>query len=55
MSAETLIWTLILFGGTIAVVVWLISIAFRKEAAHLHDGGGSDDAAGPDRAVPPAS
>ena len=37
MDAETLIWTLVLFGGTILVVVWLISIAFRKDAAHAHD------------------
>jgi hypothetical protein len=55
MTAETLIWTLILFGGTIAVVGWLISIAWRKEAAHLHNGGDTDDTAGPDQAAPPES
>lgn len=38
MNAETLIWTLILFGGTILAVVWLIAIAWRRETAHLHDG-----------------
>ena len=38
MNVETLIWTLILFGGTILVVVWLITVAWRKEAAHLHNG-----------------
>jgi hypothetical protein len=45
MNAETLIWTLILFGGTILVVAWLITIAWRKEAAHLHNGGDGDGAA----------
>jgi hypothetical protein len=31
MDAETLIWTLILFGGTVVAVVWLSYIAWRKE------------------------
>jgi hypothetical protein len=44
MNAETLIWTLILFGGTILVVVWLIAVAWSKEAAHLHNGEDSDGA-----------
>jgi hypothetical protein len=44
MNAETLIWTLILFGGTVLVVVWLIAVAWRKEAAHLHNGGDGDGA-----------
>jgi hypothetical protein len=37
MDAETLIWTLILFGGTVVVVLWLVAVAFRKDAAHEHD------------------
>lgn len=45
MNAETLIWTLILFGGTILVVGWLIAIAWRKESAHVHNGGDADAAA----------
>ena len=45
MNAETLIWTLILFGGTVLVVVWLIAVAWRKEAAHLHNGADGDGAA----------
>lgn len=38
MDAETLIWTLILFGGTVVVVIWLVAVAFRKDAAHVHEG-----------------
>ncbi len=53
MDAETLIWTLILFGGTIAVVVWLVSIAWRREAAHLHDGSDPDAVSPADQATPP--
>lgn len=37
MDAETLIWTLILFGGTVAIVLWLVLVAFHKDAAHEHD------------------
>jgi hypothetical protein len=37
MDAETWIWTLVLFGGTIVVVLWLVAVAFRKDAAHEHD------------------
>lgn len=45
MNAETLIWTLILFGGTIVAVVWLTAVAWRREAAHLPNGKDSDGAA----------
>ncbi|MFI7245265.1 hypothetical protein [Streptomyces qinglanensis] len=31
MDVETVIWTLILFGGTVVAVVWLSYIAWRKE------------------------
>lgn len=31
MDAETLIWTLILFGGTVLAVVWLSYVAWRKD------------------------
>ena len=41
MDMETLIWTLILFGGTVLAVVWLISVAWRKEKDHI-DGGDQD-------------
>jgi hypothetical protein len=37
MDAETLIWTLILFGGTVAVVLGLVVVAWRKDADHLED------------------
>ncbi|MGW0821094.1 hypothetical protein [Streptomyces sp. NPDC002845] len=33
MDAETLIWTLILFGGTVLAVVWLSYAAWRKDKA----------------------
>lgn len=39
MTAETLIWTVILFGGTIVVVLWLVAIAWRHESAGEHDDG----------------
>lgn len=42
MTTQTVIWTLILFGGTVLAVVWLSAIAWRKEAAHLHNGDGAD-------------
>ncbi|MGC9538940.1 hypothetical protein [Streptomyces sp. UG1] len=31
MDAETLIWTLVLFGGTVLAVVWLGYAAWRKD------------------------
>jgi hypothetical protein len=31
MDAETIIWTVILFGGTIAIVAWLLYWAWRKD------------------------
>ncbi|MBC9731266.1 hypothetical protein [Streptomyces sp. TRM68367] len=31
MDAETVIWTLILFGGTVLAVVWLTYAAWCKE------------------------
>ncbi|WP_338899887.1 hypothetical protein WBG99_33160 [Streptomyces sp. TG1A-60] len=31
MDVETLIWTLILFGGTVLAVVWLSYAAWRKD------------------------
>lgn len=31
MDAATLIWTLILFGGTIVVVVWLLGWAWSAD------------------------
>ncbi len=31
MDAETVIWTLILFGGTVLALVWLTYVAWRKE------------------------
>ena len=37
MDAETLIWTLILFGGTVAICVGLVVVALRKDEQHLHD------------------
>lgn len=39
MSAETLIWTVILFGGTIVVVAWLVAIAWRHESSGEHGNG----------------
>lgn len=39
MDAETLIWTLILFGGTVLALVWLTYVAWRKE--QNDDRGGS--------------
>ena len=41
MDVETLIWTLILFGGTVLVVVWLLAVAMRKDKNHI-DGGDQD-------------
>jgi hypothetical protein len=41
MDMETAIWTLILFGGTVLALVWLIGIAWRKQGAHV-DGGEQD-------------
>lgn len=43
MDAETLIWTLILFGGTVLAIVWLSYVAWRKEKDGADDGelGGS--------------
>ena len=38
MDLETVIWTLILFGGTVLAVVWLIGIAWRKQEDHVDDG-----------------
>lgn len=31
MDAETFIWTLVLFGGTIVIVVWLLIWAWRSD------------------------
>jgi len=31
VDTETVIWTLILFGGTVLAVVWLSWAAWRKE------------------------
>ena len=39
MDVETLIWTLILFGGTVLAVVWLVSVAWRKDKDHINGGG----------------
>lgn len=33
MDVETFIWTLVLFGGTIVVVVWLLIWAWRIDRA----------------------
>ena len=43
MDVETLIWTLILFGGTVLAVVWLISVAWRKDKDHINGGGQDPD------------
>lgn len=40
MDAETLIWTLILFGGTVVAMVWLSLIAWRKENNGADEGEG---------------
>lgn len=42
MDAETAIWTLILFGGTVVVVIWLVIVAWRKEDEHV-DGESTPD------------
>ena len=42
MDVETLIWTLILFGGTVLAVVWLIGIAWRKDKDHISNGDETD-------------
>ncbi len=48
MDVETLIWTLILFGGTVLAVVWLVSVAWRKDKDHVSDGEGTDTQAAAD-------
>jgi hypothetical protein len=49
MDMETLIWTLILFGGTVLAVIWLVSIAWRKEKDHINgDDEGTDTQAAAD-------
>lgn len=37
MDAETLIWTAVLFGGTVLAVAWLSIVAWRKEQNHAQD------------------
>lgn len=46
MDAATLVWTLILFGGTIVVVAWLMSWAWRvdrKKRPSADEGAGAAD------------
>ncbi|WP_156366026.1 hypothetical protein [Nocardiopsis sp. NRRL B-16309] len=38
MDAETLIWTLVLFGGTVLAVVVLSYVAWRRESGRADDG-----------------
>ncbi|MET9862545.1 hypothetical protein ABZY93_25180 [Streptomyces smyrnaeus] len=45
MDAETVIWTLILFGGTVLAVVWLGYVAWRKEKESTADGNGVEPSA----------
>lgn len=45
MDAEVLIWTLVFFGGTIAVVLTLMGWAIRKDRAKSR-APGADDADG---------
>jgi hypothetical protein len=40
MDAETFIWTVILFGGTIAIVAWLLYWAWSKDREKLRDAAG---------------
>ncbi|MER5218378.1 hypothetical protein ABT063_49845 [Streptomyces sp. NPDC002838] len=37
MDMETLIWTLVLFGGTVLAVVWLSYAAWRKDKEKVDD------------------
>ncbi|MGW0734065.1 hypothetical protein [Streptomyces sp. NPDC002851] len=45
MDAETTLWTLILFGGTVLAVVWLSYAAWRKEKDRGNGGENTDTTA----------
>jgi hypothetical protein len=38
MDAETIVWTVILFGGTIAIVAWLLYWALHKDREKARGG-----------------
>lgn len=37
MDAATIVWTLILFGGTIVIVCWLLVWAWRSDKGKTHE------------------